>query len=146
MIEQLRKELEVDEGCILEIYLDHLGYKTVGIGHLCGEGQPEYSMEVGDAVSRDRVNELFEKDITWTLTDCRQVISEFEDLPTEVKLILANMVFNMGLSRMLGFKKFIAAVHSKDWKTAAAEMLDSRWNKQVPARSYRLVKRMENVE
>ena len=33
-IEQLRKELEVDEGVKYEIYKDHLGYPTFGIGHL----------------------------------------------------------------------------------------------------------------
>ena len=31
---RLKKELISDEGCVLSIYEDHLGYKTVGIGHL----------------------------------------------------------------------------------------------------------------
>ena len=46
-IEQLRKELEADEGCKYEIYLDHLGYKTFGIGHLCKATDPENDMDVG---------------------------------------------------------------------------------------------------
>ena len=36
-LEQLQIELAADEGCKLEIYLDHLGYPTVGIGHLITE-------------------------------------------------------------------------------------------------------------
>ena len=33
-IERVRKQLEIDEGVVYEIYLDHLGYPTFGIGHL----------------------------------------------------------------------------------------------------------------
>ena len=33
-LEKLRKQLEIDEGVKYEIYLDHLGYPTFGIGHL----------------------------------------------------------------------------------------------------------------
>ena len=33
-IDKLRSELEADEGCKYEIYLDHLGFKTFGIGYL----------------------------------------------------------------------------------------------------------------
>ena len=43
----LRKQLEIDEGIKHEIYLDHLGLPTFGIGHLIIEGDPEYGMEVG---------------------------------------------------------------------------------------------------
>ena len=41
-IEQLRKELEVDEGVKHEIYNDHLGYPTFGIGHLVRDSDPEH--------------------------------------------------------------------------------------------------------
>ena len=41
-LDQLRKELEVDEGCVYEVYLDHLGYPTFGIGHLVREDDPEH--------------------------------------------------------------------------------------------------------
>ena len=41
MIEQLREELIADEGCVYAVYLDHLGLKTVGVGHLCRETDPE---------------------------------------------------------------------------------------------------------
>ena len=145
MIEQLKKELEVDEGCVKKIYLDHLGYKTCAIGHLVKEGEPEWRLNVGDPISDERIAELFAADIGWTMADCKQVFSEFDDLPREVKLIIANMMFNMGLTRFSGFKHFIAAVHNNAWERAAAEMEDSRWNEQVPARSNRLIKRMKAV-
>jgi lysozyme len=142
MIDQLREELEADEGLKYEIYLDHLGLKTCAIGHLCKSGEPEYEMEVGDPVSEERVAELFAKDIAWTLSDCQKLIPDFDMLPEEARLILANMMFNMGLNRMSKFLRLLAAVEERRWEKAADEMLDSKWATQVPARSERLIARM----
>lgn len=145
-IEKLRKELEVDEGVMYSVYLDHLGLKTCGIGHLCLEGDPEYSWPPGAPVSEERVAELFEKDINAALVDCRWTVDDFDQLPEEVQLICCNMMFNLGRPRFSGFKKFIAAVHVQDWKTAAKEMADSKWHRQVQNRSGRLITRMLAVE
>ena len=142
MIEQLREELVADEGCVYAVYLDHLGLKTVGIGHLCRPSEPEHSMEVGAPVSEDRVLELFDRDMAWTFKDCLRLLSEFNDLPEEVRLIVANMMFNLGANRLGGFKRFLEAVRKKDWASAADEMVDSKWHQQVPERSGRLIRRM----
>jgi lysozyme len=142
MIEQLREELVADEGCIYVVYLDHLGLKTVGIGHLCRESDPEFNMEVGDPVSEERVAELFAEDISWTISDCHKLLPGFNDLPETVQLIVANMTYNMGLNRMGKFVKFLAAVEAGDMNEAADEMYDSRWRRQVPERSGRLIAKM----
>lgn len=55
---------------------------------------------------------------------------------------LANMTYNLGLTRLLGFKKALAAMERQDWTTAAAEMLDSQWEKDVGARAHRLARQM----
>tara|TARA_R110000751_G_scaffold44451_1_gene101737 strand:+ start:928 stop:1368 length:441 start_codon:yes stop_codon:yes gene_type:complete len=145
MIEQLREELEADEGIKHEVYLDHLEKKTVGIGHLCQAGEPEYEMEVGEAVSEERVAELFEQDIAGTLDDCQRLMPDFDMLPDSVRLIAGNMCFNLGRKRFGGFKKMLAAIEDRDWERAADEMLDSKWARQLPARSNRLISRMRAV-
>ncbi len=145
MIDKLREDLEKDEGCVYAVYLDHLGKKTVGIGHLCRESDQEFYMEVGFQVSEERVSELFEKDISWTINDCYKLLPDFDMLPEEARLICANMMFNLGVNRMGNFKKFLAAVEDRNWSVAAEEMLDSKWNKQVPNRSNRLVERMRGI-
>ena len=142
MIEQLREELEEDEGCMYVVYLDHLKLKTCGVGHLVRADDPEFDMDVGDPVSEERVAELFEKDIGWTISDCQKLVPDFDMLPEEVRLIVANMMFNLGAKRLSGFKRLLAAVERGDWNSAADEMLDSKWARQVPARSGRLVTRM----
>ena len=104
-LEQLQKELAADEGCKLEIYLDHLGYPTVGIGHLITEDDELYGFEVGSEVSQEHVDDLFHADVQRTLRDCEFLYSDFNDLPEEAQLIIANMCFQLGRPRLSGFKK-----------------------------------------
>tara|TARA_B100000676_G_scaffold78932_1_gene78675 strand:- start:14 stop:460 length:447 start_codon:yes stop_codon:yes gene_type:complete len=141
-IRQLRKELEVDEGVKYEIYKDHLGYPTFGIGHLVIDSDPEHGQEVGTPVSEDRVIEAFDNDVQIVLADCERLYNDFNVLPEEVQLIIANMMFNMGRPRLSKFKGMKAGVDAQDWNKAADEMIDSAWYKQVPNRAGRLVKRM----
>ena len=141
-IEQLREELKEDEGCKYEIYLDHLGLPTHGIGHLITEWDEEYEKKVGTEVSEERVNECFAKDVETVLEDCKVLYSNFDELPEEVQLILANMMFNMGRTRLSKFSKLKLAVDDEDWMEASIQMEDSRWYKQVPNRAERLCKRM----
>ena len=103
-IEQLRKELERDEGIVYEIYNDHLGYATFGIGHLVTGSDPEYGLAVGTVVSEERCYSVFEEDVKTVLGDCEKLYSDFYELPEEAQLIIANMMFNMGLTRLSKFK------------------------------------------
>lgn len=144
-LEQLRLELEADEGCKYEVYLDHLGLPTFGIGHLVTENDEEHGCEVGTEVSEERVAEVFEQDIQITLDECQRLYEDFDDLPEEVQLIIANMMFNMGRPRLSQFKGMKAGVDARDWNQAADEMVDSKWYRQVTNRADRLVTRMRNV-
>ena len=144
-IEQLREELKIDEGVKYEIYLDHLGLPTCGIGHLIQSTDPEHGLEVGTKVDEERVNELFDQDVEVTTNECRLLYNNFDDLPEEVQRIIANMMFNMGRPRLSRFHKMKQAVDSGDWSEAAAQMKDSRWYNQVTNRAQRLVDRMQNV-
>ena len=144
-IDKLREELKEDEGCKYEIYLDHLGLPTHGIGHLITEWDEEYEKKVGTEVSEERVNECFAKDVETVLEDCKVLYSNFDELPEEVQLILANMMFNMGRTRLSKFSKLKLAVDDEDWMEASIQMEDSRWYKQVPNRAERLCKRMEKL-
>ena len=144
-IDQLREQLIIDEGQVNEIYKDHLGYPTFGIGHLVLESDPEYGLEVGVAVSEERVKSVFEKDVQVVIEDCKKLHDGWDEYPQEVKQIVANMMFNMGLTRLSKFKKHNAALQCGDWKEAAIEGRDSRWYKQVTNRAERLMTRLEAV-
>ena len=145
-VEKLREQLKIDEGCVYEIYNDHLGFATFGIGHLVRESDPENGSPVGTKVSEDRVADAFDDDIGIVLSDCNKLYPDFEDLPEEAQQIIANMMFNLGRPRLSKFVGMKRGVDAKDWDSAADEMVDSRWYRQVGARADRLVNRMREIE
>ena len=144
-INKLREELERDEGVKYEVYNDHLGFPTFGIGHLIIDSDPEYGAVIGTEVRDYRVKEAFEEDVQNVLTDCEKLYVQWEHLPEEVQLIIANMMFNMGRTRLSKFKGMKAGVDSRDWNKAVDEMVDSSWYKQVTNRADRLVERMRSL-
>tara|TARA_R100000234_G_scaffold38207_1_gene22605 strand:- start:3154 stop:3633 length:480 start_codon:yes stop_codon:yes gene_type:complete len=144
-IERLKEEIKADEGYKNEIYLDHLSLKTLGVGHLIKETDPEYNLEVGTYIDDERVNELFEQDLNITLDECTLLYDDFYTLPEEAQLIIANMMFNMGRPRLSRFHKMKRAVDNLEWQEAAFQMEDSKWYKQVTNRAERLCKRMRDI-
>jgi len=145
-IDELRQEIQNDEGRVNSVYLDHLSLPTIGIGHLIKESDPEYGLPVGTVIDDERINELFDQDIKVTLSECEQLYGNFNDLPEEVQKILANMMFNLGRPRLSKFRKLCKAVADRDWQECAVQMEDSRWHKQVTNRANRLISRMKSVD
>ena len=145
-IEELRDQLKIDEGVKYEIYNDHLGYATFGIGHLIVEGDEEHGKPVGTAVSEERVNAIFEEYVQKYISESKKVFPNLDDLPETAQQVIVNMCFNMGAPRLSQFKKFIAGVNKGDWPTAAIEMMDSRWANQVGDRATRLRNRILTLD
>lgn len=145
-IGKLAEQLQIDEGVVHEIYKCTEGYKTFGCGHKIVETDPEYGQEVGTKVSKERINEAFQKDLQDVEIDCNRLYEHFGKLPVEVQEIIGNMMFNLGLNRLGGFRKMKAAIEIGDYKEAAEQMKDSRWYRQVKTRAVRLVRRMENIK
>jgi len=144
-VDQLREQLTIDEGKVLEIYHDHLGLPTVGIGHLILDSDEESGKPLGTEITEERCVELFESDLESVLDDCKILHDGWDGYPQEVKQVVANMMFNMGRTRLSKLKKHNAALVSGDWKEAAVEGRDSRWYKQVTNRAERLMSRLEEV-
>ena len=143
---EMTEEIKADEGVVNEIYLDHLGLPTVGVGHLIREHDPENELAVGTKIDSERVHELFEADLYTCVAETKLLYPQFEELPAEAQKILCNMMFNMGRPRLSRFHKLKKAVDSSDWTEAANQMLDSKWAKQVPNRANRLIERMKNIQ
>ena len=137
-IDKLKDQLKIDEGVKYEIYNDHLGYATFGIGHLITASDPEYEMPIGTPVSEERVNEVFKLDVEKFISETEKVFPKLTELPDTIQLVLVNMCFNLGAPRLSKFHKFIAAINNSELIEAAVEMMDSRWANQVGARAERL--------
>lgn len=81
--------------------------------------------------------------------DLEDVISNAESLPywnslDDVRrLIVADMIFNLGLTRFTHFVKLNKALEISDYQVAAYEMQDSRWATQVGRRATKLIEAMK---
>lgn len=128
------KQLGVDEGKRNLMYIDSLGVPTIGKGHnLRDRPISDHAIEV-----------IFADDMADSVRDAKSLFPNFDLLTDTRKAVLVNMAFNLGHSRLSGFKKFILAVGQRDYETAANEMLDSLWSRQVGARAKRLSDDMRN--
>lgn len=127
MGETLEEMIERHEGCRLSPYIDSLGVQTIGIGH-----------NLHKPLTRQAVEQIRNDDIADARNECLHAFPWFAELTEPRQWVLIDMCFNMGLPRLLGFKKFIQSMALGDYETAAVEMLDSLWAKQVKGRALEL--------
>ena len=135
---KLIEELKLDEGFIDEIYEDHLGLATLGVGHLILENDPEFGKPVGTPIPNETIREYLNKDIDIVCSELDRNTPWWRGLGDKRQRVLAYMCFNLGYPRLSKFKKFLGAMQEGDWETAAVEMLDSKWASQVGDRAIRL--------
>ena len=143
--EKLYEEIKADEGEVLKVYLDHLGYPTIGIGHLVTAKDEEFGKPPGTAITAERSRELFARDIQSAIEDCERLYGQWHNWPEEVQRIMVNMCFNLGVTRLAKFKNMHNMLSQHKWKEAAEEGRDSKWYRQVTNRAERLMTRLENV-
>ena len=143
--ERLYEEIKADEGEVLEVYEDHLGYPTIGIGHLVRFEDEEHGKPTGTPITSERSRELFDRDVECAIKDCERLYGQWHNWPEEVQLIMVNMAFNLGATRLAKFKNMHNMLSQHKWKEAAAEGRDSRWYRQVTNRAERLMTRLENI-
>ena len=140
-LNKLQEQIMFEEGVKYEIYNDHLGYKTFGVGHLVRATDPENEMEVGTVVSQERVAECFEADLYVAINDMEK-FTEGMEIDDNIKECVTEMVFQLGLPRLNKFKKFKQALLDGDIETAQAEMKDSLWYRQTTNRAERLIEKL----
>ena len=131
------------EGYVQRIYLDHLGYRTFGIGHLVTKNDPEWTWPTDTPVDKVRIEQAFKKDLDDAILDTEQMFPDLYSHPENVVRVLVNMMFNLGYPKFKKFKKMRAAVEAKDYTKASEEMKDSLWYTQVGRRSKELCRLME---
>lgn len=85
-----------------------------------------------------------EAEITWQAT---REFPWFSSLSYPRQMVIMSMIFNMGLDGFKEFKGMIESIELKDFNSAAAEMLDSKWARdQVRERAHKLAKMMISGE
>jgi lysozyme len=131
VIDLLTEDLKRDEGFVSHAYQDSEGYWTIGYGRLIDE-------RLRGGIGDDEAEYLLENDIRQSMTDLDYALTWWRALPEPSQRGLVNMCFNLGLPRLLSFKKMLAALEAGDRGKAAMECLDSKWSRQVGERLRRI--------
>ena len=151
MIDDARLHQEIidhEGGIILKPYKDHLGHWTIGAGHLVKEREKH---EFRDGITYETGLKLFLVDYMIAKRDMQTFLKPCGDTENIVKEVCIEMAFQLGLTKLMMFKKFQKKIMEKDWNGAIEEMRDSRWYNQTPNRATALMKKMrklisENIE
>jgi len=124
-IDKIRQTLIKHEGMRLDLYQDHLGIYTIGVGHNIQER----------GITTRVAHIMLEEDIDVAVKDLQRNISYFDKLPACVQEALVNLSFNLGIPRLMSFRKTLALLREAKWEKAANELLDSRYASQVGYRA-----------
>ena len=124
-----QQQLKTDEGLRLKPYHCTAGALTVGYGrNLDDVGITEAEADI-----------MLRADIEIAERGAQALVGHaWDELSPARQAVLINMTFNLGRTRLAAFKNFLAALSVADYDTAADEMLDSRWARQVGDRATRL--------
>lgn len=123
------------EGIKLKPYKDTVDKWTIGYGRNLDD--------VG--ISLDEAEFLLRNDIQRCHWELRGNLSFYLSSPPDIRDVLVDMCYNLGITRLLGFKKMLKAVENKDWQGMTEEMQNSKWAEQVPNRVSSLVRYIQDM-
>lgn len=135
---QLMLDLKRDEGFSSTPYTDGEQWLTIGYGRwLAVKVDVVIKPALTGGITEAEAFLLLQNDVERAVNSAHEV-KGFARLSAARKRVVTNMIFNLGFTRFLKFHKFLAALANEDWNTAAKEMLDSKWARQVGPRAERL--------
>ena len=132
-INKVLTSLKLEEGFRPHVYKDHLGHDTIGYGRLVTEGH---------GITRAEAEMLLRNDVARTIKEVRRSFPWFTNAPSSVKAVVIEVAFQLGLPRLKTFKKMLNFLSVQDYECAAAELIDSKYYRQCPARVDRYAERL----
>ena len=140
-LERLLESVKKHEGYRNKVYLDTLGKRTVGVGHLCVEDFWEDDKEYDESFLMD----ILQKDLQEAIRGAKELMEEHgcADVDERAEEILIEMVFQLGRTGVSKFKNMWKALSEHNYVGASFEMLDSRWAKQTPNRAKNMADQMK---
>jgi len=134
ILRQIVENLKVEEGYRRRAYRDHLGILTIGYGRNIDKS--------GLGISKKEASDMLRNDVRRTVIELETSLPWSVDLPSRQRETLTEIAFQLGIPRLLGFKKMLAALKAGDSTTAAAELIDSRYASQTPSRVKRYAEKI----
>ena len=140
-LKRLMESVKKHEGYRNKVYLDTLGKRTVGVGHLCVEDFWEDDKEYEESF----LMEILQKDLQEAIRNAKELMNQYgcSDINEIAEEILIEMVFQLGMTGVSKFKNMWKALAELNYVGASYEMLDSRWAKQTPNRAKAMAEQMK---
>lgn len=132
LIDRLAQQLIKHEGLVLKPYKDTVGKLTIGVGRNIQD----------KGISRQEAEFLLQNDIKEVMAQA-QTLPFWDALTDNRKLVILDMIFNLGWAGFMGFKNTIRLISQGKYKQASQEMLSSKWASQVNGRAVTLASMME---
>jgi lysozyme len=138
-MDKLLESVKKHEGYRNKVYLDTLGKRTVGVGHLCVED----FWEDGKEYDEDFLMGILEKDLQSAIDQADDMCKGLT-ISDDAKIIIIEMIFQLGGTGVSKFRKMWQALQQDppDYAEASVQMLDSRWAKQTPNRAQEMARHM----
>ena len=141
-LEEVKEHIKEEEGYRDTMYRDHLGFATIGYGHLV---LPRDKFKEGIKYSHKELEKVFEYDFQIAKQDMESLTKDL-DIVDGAKEILIHMLFQLGMPKVMKFRLMFENLRKKDYVGASNEMLDSLWaKKHTPARAERLARKMREL-
>lgn len=145
-IARLAADVKKAEGFRLKAYRCSAGVLTVGYGHNCESSPVPGVKKVGDSISHEQAEVLFERDLSKCVWQVRENLPWVINLNAPRQAVLYEMAFQLGLGGMLGFKNTLLHIERGNYADGAAGFLSSKWAKQTPGRVRRLAAQLHSGE
>lgn len=130
---------------LLKSIIEHEGFSHVAYPDPLTKGAP-YTFGHGlTTITESESIEIVKNRVSSIITALSLKLPYWNSIPDEAKEVLVEMAYQMGVSGLLGFKKTLYAVKTKDYVGASKQMLQSLWAKQTPKRAQTLAKKMALV-
>jgi lysozyme len=125
---RLMSSIEKHEGRISHAYTDSEGYLTIGVGRLIDKRK-------GGHLSHSEIDMLLQNDVIRVVNEAHENIHFFNALTDSQQESICEMIFQLGISGVMKFKRMLSALEDENGEEAYKEALDSKWARQTPERA-----------
>jgi lysozyme len=130
--DKLMDSVKKHEGYRNKVYLDSLGKRTIGYGHLCVEDKWVDGWEY----SQVELENVLKEDLQYAINQGEGMCKDLK-VSDDAKFLIIEMIFQLGKTGVSKFRKMWKALKEDppNYEEASIQMLDSRWAKQTPNRA-----------
>ena len=135
MLELVIKDLMKFEGLVLKAYKCPGGKTSIGYGRNLED----------NGISKKEAEIMIYNDIAYLINELDRKVNFWKGEQVNVRILLLQMAYQLGVHGLLKFKNFLEALKQKDYENAKLEILNSRWATQTPKRVAELTKYLDLI-